>query len=76
MLVPTVDTIRNAFVTRTLVMNKCHTLLVGDTGTGKTVLAQVLYRIPTFTPASFCSVALCTLANLFACNSCFSHRRR
>ena len=41
MLVPTVDTIRNAFVTRTLVMNKCHTLLVGDTGTGKTVLAQV-----------------------------------
>ena len=37
--VPTVDTVRNAYVTEVLVMFKKHTLLVGDTGTGKTVLA-------------------------------------
>jgi dynein heavy chain len=40
MTVPTVDTIRNSFVVKTLVMNGHHTLITGDTGTGKTVLAQ------------------------------------
>jgi dynein heavy chain len=40
MIVPTVDTVRNAFVVNKLVAFKKHTLIVGNTGTGKTVLCQ------------------------------------
>jgi len=40
MIVPTVDTVRNAFVLNTIVLHKKHALLTGDTGTGKTVLGQ------------------------------------
>ena len=40
MIVPTADTVRNGFVLDTLVMNNIHALVVGETGTGKTVLAQ------------------------------------
>jgi len=40
--VPTVDTVRNAFVADTLIKNRYATMLVGDTGTGKTVLAEQL----------------------------------
>jgi dynein heavy chain len=40
MIVPTVDTVRNAFVVTKLVSFKKHTLVVGNTGTGKTVLCQ------------------------------------
>ncbi|CAM9353290.1 unnamed protein product [Choristocarpus tenellus] len=38
MIVPTVDTTRNSFVLGTLWAAKKHTLLVGSSGTGKTVL--------------------------------------
>jgi len=40
MIVPTVDTVRNAFVLNTVVLHKRHALLTGETGTGKTVLGQ------------------------------------
>ncbi|GBG32973.1 Dynein heavy chain 2, axonemal [Hondaea fermentalgiana] len=40
--VPTVDTVRNTFVAETLLMGQKATMLVGDTGTGKTVLASQL----------------------------------
>jgi len=40
MIVPTVDTVRNAFVLNTAVMHKKHFLITGETGTGKTVLGQ------------------------------------
>jgi dynein heavy chain len=40
MVVPTVDTVRNSYVVRTLLTNGFHTLVTGDTGTGKTVLAS------------------------------------
>ncbi len=42
MIVPTMDTVRNGFVVDTLVKAKELVLLVGATGTGKTVLAQTL----------------------------------
>jgi len=40
MIVPTVDTVRNGFVLSSLVGAKRHALVVGNTGTGKTVLVQ------------------------------------
>mmetsp|Transcript_18885 Transcript_18885/g.22437 ORF Transcript_18885/g.22437 Transcript_18885/m.22437 type:complete len:4042 (-) Transcript_18885:161-12286(-) len=40
MVVPTVDTVRNSHVFRTLINAGRHLLLTGDTGTGKTVAAQ------------------------------------
>jgi len=40
MIVPTTDTVRNAYILNTLVLNNRHTLMTGQTGTGKTVLAQ------------------------------------
>lgn len=40
MIVPTTDTVRNAFVVSTLMLHGKHTLLTGTTGTGKTVLVQ------------------------------------
>jgi len=45
--VPTVDTARNTFITDTLVARAIPTMLVGDTGTGKTVLAEQVLK--TFT---------------------------
>jgi dynein heavy chain len=39
-IVPTVDTIRNSHIFHMLAMNHYHVLLVGNTGTGKTVAAQ------------------------------------
>lgn len=38
-IVPTVDTVRNLYVMQTLMAKGTHILLVGNTGTGKTVLA-------------------------------------
>jgi dynein heavy chain len=40
--VPTVDTIRNEFVLRSLIRSKKPVLLVGDVGTGKTSLIQTV----------------------------------
>jgi dynein heavy chain, axonemal len=40
MIVPTVDTVRNGYVLKTLWRNKRHALLVGASGCGKTVLAH------------------------------------
>jgi dynein heavy chain len=46
-IVPTVDTVRNSFVVNNLIRTKVHTLLVGNTGVGKTVLAlQELDNLP------------------------------
>ena len=39
-IVPTVDTVRNDFLLHTLLTSHAHLLLVGATGTGKTVAAQ------------------------------------
>ena len=39
-IVPTVDTVRNSFMLDYAIKNKLHMLIVGNTGTGKTVLAQ------------------------------------
>lgn len=36
-IVPNVDSIRVQFLLNTLLMNKKHTLIVGHTGTGKTI---------------------------------------
>lgn len=36
-LVPTVDTVRNLYIKRTLITNNHHVLCTGDTGTGKSV---------------------------------------
>jgi len=44
MIVPTVDTVRNLYIVDTLVKSKKGVMLVGATGTGKTVLAQTLLR--------------------------------
>lgn len=44
MVVPTTDSVRNGFVAETLLRVKKHVLLVGATGTGKTILAQQLLR--------------------------------
>eukprot|EP00397_Hematodinium_sp_SG-2012_P000063 GEMP01000063.1.p1 GENE.GEMP01000063.1~~GEMP01000063.1.p1 ORF type:complete len:2825 (+),score=742.06 GEMP01000063.1:2672-11146(+) len=42
-IVPTVDTVRNMFIIKELVLNHNHFLCVGNTGTGKTVaISQVL----------------------------------
>lgn len=38
MLVPTVDSARNRFIIHTLMKNKHSTMIVGSTGTGKTVV--------------------------------------
>ena len=47
MIVPTVDTIRNGYIVESLVHNNKQVLLVGATGTGKTVLAgQLLKSLP------------------------------
>ena len=53
MVVPTVDTVRNSYVVRTLLKNGSNTLVTGDTGTGKTVLAsEELDRLPIDTYSS------------------------
>jgi dynein heavy chain len=39
-IVPIVDTVRNSFLLRVLMMHGTNTLAVGNTGTGKTMLAQ------------------------------------
>jgi dynein heavy chain len=39
-IVPTADTVRNAFMLQTLVKNESHVLFSGLTGTGKTVVVQ------------------------------------
>lgn len=44
MIVPTVDTVRNSFVTDTLLKMKRNVMLVGATGTGKTVLVQSILK--------------------------------
>ena len=47
MIVPTVDTVRNSFVVDTLLRFKRNVMLVGNTGTGKTILVQsVLKDLP------------------------------
>ena len=44
MIIPTVDTVRNTYITETLLKVKKNVMLVGATGTGKTVLAQSVLR--------------------------------
>ena len=44
MIVPTVDTVRNSYIVDTLVRSKKNVLIVGATGTGKTVLAQSILK--------------------------------
>ncbi len=44
MIVPTVDTIRNQYIVDTYIHAKKHTMVVGSTGTGKTVLCQSLLK--------------------------------
>lgn len=44
MIVPTVDTVRNSYVVDTFMKIKKNVLLVGATGTGKTVIAQSLLK--------------------------------
>jgi dynein heavy chain, axonemal len=39
-IVPTVDTVRNLYIMQTLMAKGTHVLLVGNTGTGKTVLSS------------------------------------
>mmetsp|Transcript_64893 Transcript_64893/g.119431 ORF Transcript_64893/g.119431 Transcript_64893/m.119431 type:complete len:4522 (+) Transcript_64893:77-13642(+) len=39
-IVPTVDTVRNMFILNALNAKHCHSLLVGTTGTGKTIAVQ------------------------------------
>ena len=47
MIVPTVDTVRNSYIVETLMKFKRNVMLVGNTGTGKTVLVQsVLKDLP------------------------------
>ena len=41
-VVPTIDTVRNSTIVDVLVGAKRNTLIVGQTGTGKTILAQQL----------------------------------
>jgi dynein heavy chain len=41
-VIPTIDTVRNSTIVDVLVGIKRNTLIVGHTGTGKTVLAQTL----------------------------------
>ena len=43
-IVPTVDTTRNTFVVQNLVKRNIHTMLVGTTGTGKTVLSEKMLQ--------------------------------
>ena len=43
-IVPTVDTTRNTFVVQNLVKKNIHTMLVGTTGTGKTVLSDKMLQ--------------------------------
>jgi dynein heavy chain len=52
-VVPTIDTVRNQTVMDVLVKNKRNTLIVGNTGTGKTILAaQLLSKLPRETHAN------------------------
>lgn len=44
MNVPTVDSARNRFILNTLVKNKVNVLVVGNTGTGKTVAVNGLLQ--------------------------------
>ena len=44
MIIPTVDTVRNSYIADTLVNLKKNVMLVGATGTGKTVLVQSLLK--------------------------------
>lgn len=44
MIVPTIDTVRNSYVVDTLRKMKRNVMLVGATGTGKTVLVQTLLK--------------------------------
>jgi dynein heavy chain len=44
MVVPTVDTVRNNYVVDTLIKLKRNVMLVGATGTGKTILVQSLLK--------------------------------
>jgi dynein heavy chain len=48
-MVPTIDTVRNAFFLETLLVHKHHVMTTGDTGTGKsvTVLQKLLKGMPT-----------------------------
>ena len=39
-IVPTIDTLRNGYMLEYAFRNKVHMLVCGNTGTGKTVLAQ------------------------------------
>eukprot|EP01105_Mastigella_eilhardi_P001895 TRINITY_DN122_c1_g4_i2.p1 TRINITY_DN122_c1_g4~~TRINITY_DN122_c1_g4_i2.p1 ORF type:complete len:4382 (+),score=1298.66 TRINITY_DN122_c1_g4_i2:875-14020(+) len=45
-LVPTVDTLRNSFLLTTLIKSNKNTLLVGNTGTGKTATVQSVLNGP------------------------------
>ena len=54
-LVPTVDTQRNKFITGALVRSSCHALVVGGVGVGKTMTLQsMLEGLPS--DRSYCTI--------------------
>jgi dynein heavy chain len=44
MIVPTVDTLRNSYIVDMFVKQKKNVMLVGGTGTGKTILAMSILK--------------------------------
>jgi dynein heavy chain len=64
MIVPTVDTTRNYFVVDTLMKIKRNVMLVGATGTGKTVLCQsVLKKLPETTAQLVINFSAATISS-------------
>jgi ATP-dependent protease Clp ATPase subunit len=45
MIVPTVDTVRNSYIVDALLKIKKNVMIVGATGTGKTILANNLLKV-------------------------------
>ena len=55
-MVPTIDTMRNSFIVHTLVIKGFQVMVVGNTGTGKTVLAQ--QELETLAPETYGKLTL------------------